>query len=100
MEVEQVHRELVQASRLGGMAEIATNVLHNVGNVLNSVNVSTSLIVQGVKKSRAANLDRVVALLKDTRMTLEVFLPMIRGANNCRFIWRSLPNSSAPISTK
>ena len=25
------------------MAEIATNVLHNVGNVLNSVNISTGL---------------------------------------------------------
>ena len=32
------------------MAEIATNVLHNVGNVLNSVNVSTDLIIDSVKQ--------------------------------------------------
>jgi HAMP domain-containing protein len=41
-ELEATHKQLVEASRLGGMAEIATNVLHNVGNVLNSVNVSAS----------------------------------------------------------
>src|SRR6185503_5171546 len=29
-ELEKIHRQLVEASRLGGMAEIATNVLHNV----------------------------------------------------------------------
>ena len=32
--------ELVVTSRQAGMAEVATGVLHNVGNVLNSVNVS------------------------------------------------------------
>jgi signal transduction histidine kinase len=47
------------------MAEIATNVLHNVGNTLNSINVSTSLITDSVKKSRVANLARVVSLLEE-----------------------------------
>jgi C4-dicarboxylate-specific signal transduction histidine kinase len=45
------------------MAQIATAVLHNVGNVLNSVNVSAALVAQGVKKSKASNLGRVVDLL-------------------------------------
>jgi two-component system, NtrC family, sensor kinase len=45
-ELESIHKQLVEASRRGGMAEIATNVLHNVGNVLNSVNISTGLIVE------------------------------------------------------
>jgi signal transduction histidine kinase len=45
------------------MAEIATNVLHNVGNVLNSVNISAGLILEGVKKSKVAGLARVVSLL-------------------------------------
>ena len=54
-EIEHVHRQLLDTSRQAGMAEIATNVLHNVGNVLNSVNVSTNLLarereeVQGVQ---------------------------------------------------
>ena len=41
-ELERTHRQLVDASRQAGMAEVATSVLHNVGNVLNSVNVSAS----------------------------------------------------------
>jgi len=40
----------VEASRRGGMAEVATNVLHNVGNVLNSANISTNLVTDRVKK--------------------------------------------------
>jgi hypothetical protein len=39
-ELEKVNRDLRDLSRAAGMAEIANNVLHNVGNVLNSVNVS------------------------------------------------------------
>jgi len=39
-EVDRVHKQLLTASHEAGMAEVATGVLHNVGNVLNSVNVS------------------------------------------------------------
>ncbi|MEI2723398.1 MAG: PAS domain S-box protein [Verrucomicrobiota bacterium] len=73
-DLERVHRQLQEASRLGGMAEIATNVLHNVGNVLNSVNVSTSLLVESVQQSRAANLGRVVGLLQAHAPDLAAFI--------------------------
>jgi signal transduction histidine kinase len=64
LELESTHQQLVDASRRGGMAEIATNVLHNVGNALNSVNISTGLIVDSVKKSKTSSLARVVVLLQ------------------------------------
>jgi C4-dicarboxylate-specific signal transduction histidine kinase len=73
-ELEQIHRQLVDASRRGGMAEIATNVLHNVGNVLNSVNVSTGLVVESVKKSKVSRLARVVALLQEHAPDLGTFI--------------------------
>jgi signal transduction histidine kinase len=73
-ELENTHRELVEASRRGGMAEIATNVLHNVGNVLNSVNVSTDLIVEKVRNSKAGNLAKVVDLLRENTGRLGEFL--------------------------
>ena len=73
-ELEDIHRQLVAASRRGGMAEIATNVLHNVGNVLNSVNISTNLIVESAKKSRASNLHRVVVLLQEHEHDLAAFI--------------------------
>ncbi len=73
-ELEKLHKELVDVSRRAGMAEVATNVLHNVGNVLNSVNVSTSLIVQSVKQSRASSLARVVVLLQEHPDDLGAFI--------------------------
>ena len=63
-QLKQTHKQLLVFSRQAGMSEIATNVLHNVGNVLNSVNISTGLIVESVKKSRASSLARVVVLLQ------------------------------------
>ena len=62
-ELEEVHKQLLVASRQAGMAEVATNVLHNVGNVLNSVNVSASLVAERIKKSKCAGLARLAELL-------------------------------------
>src|ERR1700730_2030581 len=73
-ELEDIHKQLLQASRESGMAEIATNVLHNVGNVLNSVNISTGVLAESVKKSKASSLGRVVALLKEHASDLGEFI--------------------------
>jgi signal transduction histidine kinase len=73
-ELENIHKQLVEASRRGGMAEIATNVLHNVGNVLNSVNVSTGLIIESVRNSRASSLAKVVVLLGEHAHDLGAFI--------------------------
>jgi PAS domain S-box-containing protein len=62
--LEQVHKQLVDASRLAGMAEVATTVLHNVGNVLNSVNVSASLMVEKLRNSKSGNLGKAAALIQ------------------------------------
>ena len=58
VELETVHQELLQASRMAGMSEVATGVLHNVGNVLNSVNVAANLVTERVRKSRIAELEK------------------------------------------
>jgi PAS domain S-box-containing protein len=73
-ELENLHKKLVDASRQAGMAEIATNVLHNVGNVLNSVNISTTLIVQNVKQSKVSSLAKVVVLLQEHAHNLGEFI--------------------------
>ena len=73
-ELERVHKEFAEISRQAGMAEVATSVLHNVGNVLNSVNVSATLVADKVKKSRSANLGRVVELLEKHSEDLAAFV--------------------------
>jgi PAS domain S-box-containing protein len=78
-ELERVHKQLLVASRQAGMAEVATNVLHNVGNVLNSVNVSASIVSERIKKSKCAGLSRVAVLLHEHASDLATFLMGSQG---------------------
>lgn len=73
-ELERVHREMLEVSRQAGMAEVATGVLHNVGNVLNSVNVSASLVIDRLKHSRLANLPKLAQMLQQNSGRLGEFL--------------------------
>jgi PAS domain S-box-containing protein len=78
-ELERVHKLLLVASRDAGMAEVATNVLHNVGNVLNSVNVSASIVSERIRKSKCAGLTRLTALLSEHASDLPTFLTGSKG---------------------
>ena len=73
-ELAEAQQRLMELSRLSGMAEVATGVLHNVGNVLNSVNVSASLVADHVRASRVENLASVIGLLRDHEADLGAFL--------------------------
>ncbi|MES2118742.1 MAG: DAHL domain-containing protein [Pseudomonadota bacterium] len=73
-QLRSAQAELLGAARRAGMAEIATNVLHNVGNVLNSVTVSAGLLGAQVRASRLAGLDKAAALLADQSGELGRFL--------------------------
>jgi PAS domain S-box-containing protein len=64
MAIEATQRELRNASRQSGMAEVATSVLHNVGNVLNSVNISCSVIEDKLRKSRIGSVAKTAELLR------------------------------------
>ena len=72
-ELADAHTQLVETSRHAGMAEVATGVLHNVGNVLNSVNVSANLVSDRVRGSKAENLLKVATLLREHADHLEEF---------------------------
>jgi PAS domain S-box-containing protein len=73
-QLERMHKQLADASRQAGMAEIANNVLHNVGNVLNSVNVSAALIGDKVRDSKVQGLAKVVELINQHVTDLGAFL--------------------------
>src|SRR5262249_30717333 len=59
---------------LENMHRTASSVLHNVGNVLNSINVSMSLITDVVARSRVGNLARAAELIQSHRHDLANFL--------------------------
>ena len=73
-ELRQAQTRLVDAARHAGMAEVAAGVLHNVGNVLNSVNVSANVIGGRLRDSRCAGLARVAALLVEHEADLAAFV--------------------------
>ena len=55
------------------MAEIATNVLHNVGNVLNSVNISSQRVKELTNEMRVSSLNNLATLLTQQRENLPGF---------------------------
>jgi len=78
--LKETHRALLDASRQAGMAEVATSVLHNVGNVLNSVNISATVAAETVRRSCGSDVARIAALLQEHREDLPKFLATTQGA--------------------
>lgn len=68
-----LNQQLVAVSRQAGMAEVATNVLHNVGNVLNSVNISCAVISEKVRKSQIDSVAKTADLLQRHQADLAAF---------------------------
>ena len=62
---EEIHKRMVSLSHEAGKAEVATGVLHNVGNVLNSVNVSANMVRDNYAQSRLPSLRKLVNLLAE-----------------------------------
>jgi signal transduction histidine kinase len=63
-QAEKAHREMLIASRQAGMSDVATSVLHNVGNVLNSLNVSASLVASHLEELKVNRVAQVARLLE------------------------------------
>jgi PAS domain S-box-containing protein len=74
LELEKTQRDLMDTSRMAGMAEMATGVLHNVGNVLTSLNVSASVVATTLQQSKAESLAKLSALLEGHAGDLANFL--------------------------
>ena len=73
-QLDKLNRQLMDTSRQAGMAEVATGVLHNVGNVLNSVSVAATLVGERLRGSKLANLRKTAALLREHSGQLGEFL--------------------------
>ena len=72
-ELKEVHQAMVETSRQAGMAEVATSVIHNVGNVLNSINVSTTMVDEIAKEMKFDKLDKVTELLRSNLESPDFF---------------------------
>jgi signal transduction histidine kinase len=73
-ELKEAQQDLVNLSRRAGMAEIAAGVLHNVGNVMNSVNVGASVAREAVAELQVDAVLKVAELLGRNAQDLSAFL--------------------------
>ncbi|MBX3457934.1 MAG: HAMP domain-containing histidine kinase [Candidatus Paracaedibacteraceae bacterium] len=62
-----------KAARVSGMAEVATNVIHNIGNTLNSVNTTASILTERFKTTKFSNFGKLAALLNEHKDNLNEF---------------------------
>ncbi|MBD3290180.1 PAS domain S-box protein [candidate division KSB1 bacterium] len=72
--LERLNKEMLDISRQAGMAEMATEVLHNVGNVLNSVNVSSTFIMDTIENSEVVDLIEALDLIRNNNESLPEFI--------------------------
>ncbi len=73
-ELKEAQRRALDLARQAGMMEVATNILHNVGNVLHSVNTSATLLNERLRSSRLPALGKAAAMLKEQKENLSAFL--------------------------
>ncbi|XXF81509.1 ATP-binding protein [Myxococcaceae bacterium GXIMD 01537] len=86
-ELKEVHRQFVETARQVGRAEVATNVLHNVGNVLNSVQTSALVAQERLARMKFENVERTVTLFEENRADLSAFLSQdARGRHALPFL--------------
>ncbi len=72
--LKAAQEKLLETAREVGMAEVATGVLHNVGNVLNSVSVTAESIQKRIRNSKIFYLGDVVSLLDKHKHELGTFI--------------------------
>lgn len=73
-EVHELSSKLIETTRQAGMAEVASGVLHNVGNVLNHVNVSTGIISDRLDNLELEKFETVAMMLPTDAGDMETFV--------------------------
>jgi two-component system NtrC family sensor kinase len=73
-ELRDVHRQLMEAARVAGREEISTTILHNVGNMVSSLNVAAEVMRSQLHKSRAMALRKATGVMRDHEADLARYL--------------------------
>lgn len=74
LELHELNKQFIASARRAGMSEVAVSVLHNVGNILNSVNISIELIQKSLQQSEIQTILKATKMLNQHRDHLSEFL--------------------------
>ena len=72
--LRELNAQIISSAREVGMADVSVSILHNVGNVLNSVNVSSNLLVENLQKSHFKRFFDVCELIRKNQDKLVYYL--------------------------
>jgi PAS domain S-box-containing protein len=72
--LKAAQEKLLETARKVGMAEVATGVLHNVGNVLNSVSVTAESLQKRIRNSKISYLGDAVNLFEEHANDMGAFM--------------------------
>lgn len=72
--IGRLNKQLVATARRAGMAEVATSVLHNIGNIMNSVNVSANALMDKLNNTKFSGLNEISRLIKEHQQDINKFI--------------------------
>ncbi len=90
--LQNLNKQLVIAARRAGMAEVATSVLHNIGNIMNSVNVSSNALMDKLNETKLSGLGRISKLIKEHQRDFERFVTEDSIGKNLVIYLEKLPD--------
>lgn len=73
-ELKKAQEELVESAHQAGKAELASSILHNIGNVITSINVRLSLLIRDDNIPNIIKLQKILQLIKDKKGQMDHFL--------------------------
>jgi len=73
-QLHSAQKELLDRARHAGMAEIASSILHNLGNALTGITVSSALLRERVQGLPIGSLERLATLMDRSPEALGAFL--------------------------
>ncbi len=92
-ELKAAQAKLIETAHIAGKAEVATGVLHNIGNAINSVNVRLKLSEEKIDKLNVEKLAQAVDMLESNSGKLDRYLTEDpRGQNVLPYIRLALNN--------
>lgn len=72
--IKELNQKIVLTARQAGMAEVATSMLHNIGNILNSAKVSLEMLEKNAGSGYSVKIDKILQMICDNLQTLPDFL--------------------------
>ncbi|KTC74694.1 Two-component sensor histidine kinase [Legionella birminghamensis] len=72
--IHELNQQFMQSARRAGMSEVATSILHNIGNILNSSNLSIHILKDEFKQPYHQKLLQIVEMILQNKDNLVEFL--------------------------